>query len=410
MSLVRTVGFIAVLLCVAAGPAAAQTPLTLPPGSPTLPDAPEQARRGPITITPFISVTGEYNDNIFQNNANKVSDFILGFTPGVSIAVENPIYRLLGSYSFTAEIYADNEQLNDAFARQDLRLSGSYRVTPLLTLGLTESFTVANNSNFASADNVSTGRTRSTSNTLSPSVTYQYDPRTSLRFTGAWTMLRYDNNGGLDSDTYSGEIGVNYAFTSRLTGITGYQISYFDIDQSVDTVTHTPRVGASYRFTPTLTGTLTAGPTFVVPDSGDSTVTASVAASLQQRFSWGGAALQYDRSVGTAGGLGGTTVNQSVGATVQVDRLVRGLVLQFVPRYTNSTSTQGNAVDIDTFSVTLQARYEFTRYVAGIAGYTFYAQRSNSSVAAGAGAVAANDVDQNRLFVGVQFGYPITID
>jgi long-subunit fatty acid transport protein len=95
---------------------------------------------------------------------------------------------------------------------------------------------------------------------------------------------------------------------------------------------------------------------------------------------------------------------------VQVDRLVRGLVVQAVPRYTRSSSTEGNAIDVDAVSLTLQARYEITRYVAAIAGYTFFMQRSNSAVVTGGGIVTAGDVDQNRVFVGLQFGYPITID
>jgi hypothetical protein len=31
-------------------------------------------------------------------------------------------------------------------------------------------------------------------------------------------------------------------------------------------------------------------------------------------------------------------------------------------------------------------------------------------VTTGAGTVAANDVDQNRVFFGIQFGYPIVFD
>ena len=74
------------------------------------------------------------------------------------------------------------------------------------------------------------------------------------------------------------------------------------------------------------------------------------------------------------------------------------------------SSTIGNSIDVDTFSLTLQGRYEINRYMAAIAGYTYFRQRSNSTVTTGAGTITANDVDQNRVFVGLQFGYPITID
>jgi len=392
-------------------PAWAQAP-PLPLGSPVpVPTAPEGPRRGPITVTPTISVTGEWNDNVFQNNANKVSDFILGVTPGISVAIESPIYRLIGSYSFTSEFYADQDQLNEAFAQHNLRLDASYRVTPLLTLFLSDTFTVANNSNLVAVENVSTGRTQSTSNTLSPGLSYQLAPRDALRLRGTWTTQSYDTAGALDSDTYALEGFWDHAYTPRLTVSGGYQFAYFDVEGQPGVHTHTPRLGVSYRITPTLTGSLSGGPTFQVPETGDVEVFPAITAALQQRFAWGSATAQYDHAVGTAGGLGGTTENQSLGGTVQVDRLMRGLVLQFVPRYTHTTSTIGQNVDVDTFSITLQARYEITRWMAAIAGYTHYMQRSGgSAVTTAAGTIAANDVDQNRVFVGLQFGYPISFD
>jgi hypothetical protein len=398
---------LAVLLCLAAAPAAAQ--LSLPPGTPALPPTGEQARRGPITVTPTLSVIGEYNDNVFQNNANRVDDFVIGFTPGIAVAVENPIYRLLGSYSFTAEIYADQTQLNDAFARQDLRLDGEYRVSPRLTVSLSEGLAISNYTNAISTEAVSTGRTRSTSNTLSPGVAFQLNPRTTLRGRGTWTMLRYDTDAAIDSDTYAAEGFVDYAITPRLTGSAGYQFAYFDVQDLAGTSTHTPRVGLTYRFTPTLTGSIGGGPSIVVFDD-DVEVTPALTAAVQQQFSWGAVSAQYDRAVGTAGALGGTTDNQAIAAILQVDRLVRGLIVQFSPRYTRSTSTFGDGIEIDTFSLTLQARYEINRWIAAVAGYTYYLQSSSSTVATSAGTVSATDVDQNRVFVGLQFGYPIRFD
>lgn len=393
------------------GPAWAQFP-GLPLGSPVPAPGPEGARRGPVTVTPTIAIAGEYNDNVFQTSTNKTGDFILGITPGISVAVESPIYRLLGSYSFTAEMYADQDQLNDAFARQDLRLDGSYRVTPLLSLFLSNTLAIANNSNLVAAENVSTGRTSSLSNTLSPGLTYQITPRTALRLRGSWATLRYDSNNAIDSDTYAAEAFVDYAFTPRLTGTAGYQVAFFDVDLVGDAVTHTPRVGVTYRFTPTLTGTLNGGPSILVPEDGDTDVLPAITAALQQRFSWGSATVQYDHAVGTAGGLGGTSENQALGATIQVDRLLRGLVIQFVPRYTRTTSTSGDSIDVDAFSLTLQGRYEITRWMAAIAGYTHFMQRSGSTaiVTPAGTVVTAGDIDQNRVFVGLQFGYPITFD
>ena len=49
-------------------------------------------------------------------------------------------------------------------------------------------------------------------------------------------------------------------------------------------------------------------------------------------------------------------------------------------------------------------------WLAAVASYQFYQQRSDSTVRSSAGRLIAEDADQNRLFVGLQFGYPITFD
>lgn len=97
---------------------------------------------------------------------------------------------------------------------------------------------------------------------------------------------------------------------------------------------------------------------------------------------------------------------QSFSAFVHVLTLLRGLTIDVVPRYTTVKSVD-HTIDVRTFSLPLQVRYQFNPWLTGVASYTLYYQRSNSTSAVG---TLANDVDQNRLFVGLQFGYPIKFD
>jgi hypothetical protein len=48
--------------------------------------------------------------------------------------------------------------------------------------------------------------------------------------------------------------------------------------------------------------------------------------------------------------------------------------------------------------------------MAAVARYQFYRQRTNTTITDTRGDVFAADADQNRIFVGLQFGYPITFD
>ena len=52
----------------------------------------------------------------------------------------------------------------------------------------------------------------------------------------------------------------------------------------------------------------------------------------------------------------------------------------------------------------LNAAYQVARYISVFGTYTFYRQRNESSSA------NAADVDQNRVFIGLQFGYPFSFD
>src|SRR5436190_7053365 len=101
--------------------------------------APPEAR-GPLTLTPSISVSEEYNDNIFLDNRRRESDFITSFAPAVTLFVNSPSYRLTAGYSFGADLYARQDRLSNPLARQNFLADGMYKLTPELTLTAIESF------------------------------------------------------------------------------------------------------------------------------------------------------------------------------------------------------------------------------------------------------------------------------
>jgi hypothetical protein len=93
-----------------------------------------------------------------------------------------------------------------------------------------------------------------------------------------------------------------------------------------------------------------------------------------------------------------------------VTTLARGLTLQVSPRYSIVESPRDDSIDIKSFTLGLQAIYRLTSTVALVAGYQFFHQRSDSTVLTRSGNTLANDADQNRVFFGVQFGFPFRFD
>jgi hypothetical protein len=371
-----------------------------PPGSVFFPPIPIQ---GPIVVYPTLTLGGEYNDNVFLDNTQRESDFIFSVTPAVQVVLERSTYRWAAGYTFTAEKYIDQTQLDSAFQRQRFYLTGLHRLDPRLTVTLSEVFVEDKNSNLVSEENIAIGRRTSLSNSFSPGLTWQFAPRTSLSTSFSYTLQRFDDTEASDSNTYRLNADVNHDFTARLTGSAGYEVRYIDVESQPGTTTHTPRVGVTYRFTPTLTGAVFAGPTIWVT-SGDSGVSPYVNAQITNLFSWGSASAYFNHYVGTAGGLGGTTENMSLGGIVQVVTLLRDLVLDAAPRFNRSKSVGGGSIDVRSFTVDLRVAYRFTNWLSAVAGYRFFLQRSDSSTG------LARDVDQSRVFAGVQFGWPIKVD
>jgi hypothetical protein len=362
-------------------------------------------QRSPVIVVPSISVSEEYNDNIFLDNRIKQSDFITGFSPALSLIVNQPWWELKAGYSFTAEIYAKESRFNDALSRQYFIASALFRPTPGLTLTLSDTF--ANDRSTNVTAQVSTGRQESWSNTFAPGLTYQMTPRASLSLGASYTALRFlGRGGGIDSDSYGFLSNVGYAFTQRLSGFIGYNFTYLDIELGDSSQTHNPIVGFGYQLTPTLSVTLSGGPAITLI-RGDTFITPAGTAAITQLFRWGTIGLQYTRGVTPAGGFGGSSDTQSVSGTVTASTLLQGLLVTFSPAYSTSESVDDrdpNRVDVDAFTLTLNAYYQLARYASLFGGYTFLHQRT------GGRSTQQVDVDQNRVRFGVQFGYPFNFD
>src|SRR3989442_595130 len=285
------------------------------------------AQRGPVTLTPSISVSEEYNDNLFINNQTRQWDLITGFSPAITLFVFRPAYQLSGGYSFTAELYQRETRFNNAFNHQNLLASGLYQATPQLTLTAADRFSLDRNTNLVAAQSFATGRQESWSNTFTPGMAWQMTPRTSLNLGATHGLLRFQGTGGgFDSDTYGFQSSLGHSLTPRLTGTISYGFTGLGLrGQEENSKTHTPTLGASYHFTPSLTGTASGGPA-ITELGGKTFVTPSATASLVQALQFGTASVAYSRAVSVAGGFGGTTETQAVSGTVTLSALRRGLL------------------------------------------------------------------------------------
>jgi hypothetical protein len=362
------------------------------------------AQQGWLTLTPSLTLSGEYNDNVLLDSRDRRSDFILGLTPGLTLGVRRPGFRLLAGYNVRGHLFVKESELSGFGKEQRFFSTLFYQVSPRLTLTLSDHFILAKESNVITSAGVSAGRRDSLQNILTPALRWQATATTGFSLLASHRIIRFQDSGRdsdtRDSDTYRAALGVDRRLTARLTGRASFEVAYIDVKDEPSARTYTPTVGVSYDITPTLRGSVRGGPS-IVERSGDTTLSPSLRAALTQAFKFGSLQAGYDRSV-TAETIG-LSDRQAVFASLVVPTLMRGLLLEFTPRYSvvdrdvADTNRNGDGDTIKTLTFNLRAVYQIARNISLIGSYTFFQERRDER----------GDIDQNRIFLGVQYAYPI---
>ncbi len=88
---------------------------------------------------PYISLQGEYSDNINLTQDNKTSDFITTISPGLKYIAKGPGYNFELGYQFGLNFYASNSQNN--YLSHDGHLNTFYNIDPRWTIRLNDALT-----------------------------------------------------------------------------------------------------------------------------------------------------------------------------------------------------------------------------------------------------------------------------
>src|SRR5262249_1270796 len=170
--------------------------------------------RGSFVVTPSISLSEEYNDNIFLDNNNRVWDFITEMTPALTLLVNRPTYQIAAGYSFTSNYYAKNTRFNDWFDHQNFIGTGVFRPTQQLTLALSERYVKDFNTNLIAPSGTTAGRQEGWSNDVSGGLGYAFTSQTSMNLGGTYLIQHYSGQ-AVDSEQYGFVGSVTHGFTQR---------------------------------------------------------------------------------------------------------------------------------------------------------------------------------------------------
>lgn len=195
--------------------------------TPTTPIAEQSVKQlaGPRLLTPppirrsgFIprlTVSREYNDNLFFNARNPISDFVTSFSPGFRLIKNWNRFSLDADYAMEHTSYAENPQLNKDVETQSLDLRTTYQPNPLTTFSFNDSFQVSTDPIEQQIPGQLRSRETVLNNSLNFAVQHKFSPRMDVRFKYNLRESRFDDPNGVDVDTDQGDIDFSYLLSPR---------------------------------------------------------------------------------------------------------------------------------------------------------------------------------------------------
>ena len=299
---------------------------------------------------PSLTLMAEFDSNINGTAHGQESDEIFQVIPGITLGYRSDPITVLVSYSFSAELYADHDELNNVGDNQQGGLTVAYHPTPRLDLDLGVIYTrTPDTSDFvlvplanplpaattqptpalpqvpagssaqppptpvavagsvpgtvAPVPGIDVGRRTTQTLGVSAGATYRFDPRT--RGTLAYGLTGVDLEGSGTDLEHSLSLSAERTFTPVDSGSLRFTTRYFNSDDAGSVRTYALVAGWSRQLSDATSFSLGAGPS--VTDDGD--LNAEAYANVLHRFSWGTVGGSYSHQQGLIVGRSGASIN-----------------------------------------------------------------------------------------------------
>ena len=371
-------------------------------------------------VTPSLTVSETYDDNLFLTSSNRQNDYISRFLPGLKAGYQSEPLTLLGSYSFRSAIYEKHPLLDSPLESQLGSLTLTHRPTEVLTLGFDGAYSRTSIPSELNQPNPAlpfipvqatagllTTRLTSTFYSLTPSIGYSFDALTRGKAAYGYAVVE---SGSLSTTTQNVTLQLDREITPRDTGLVKTYYRHFETTASGPLVSsgastssdsYAVTAGWTRRFTPQWDASVEGGPRVTERPGTTQTVDAEASATLNWRFELGTASLGYAHTELTAAGVGGALSSDSVFASLVVDP-TRFLRVSLAPRWVQVTSEGGAATTTGSITgtttvyiVDASATYQLTRWLSARLNYEYASQQSGGL-----------NTTHNLVTIGLDIVYP----
>lgn len=347
------------------------------------------ARAQTITLSPSLTVSEEYDDNVLLSPTNEQSDFVTSISPALRLTIAEHPWTVRAAAALRGVYYADRSELNSTLDNRQGSLAIEFRPTPSFTASLTDTFVRSLDPGEVDPEaGIITGRFASTRNTVTPAVSYQLDPLTHIGIQYSFSIIRSDSALAEESDTHEAGLSVRRQFTPRTSGTLRYTFSRFRPGDGPARDAHLPKVGLIHALSPTIQISADAGPLLIERSDGSTEITAGGSLRYEQEFRRARFALAYDRSARVAGVTGETATSQSLTATLTLSA-TRELTLG-LESGVRVTEAADAASDFLVYTAAIRLDYQLLQWLSLSGGYRYLRQDDR---------VGPLDLDRNVIFV-----------
>jgi hypothetical protein len=179
-----------------------------------------ESKGGEFSIKPTVTLSEEYDDNIFLTADNKVGDYITRLTPSVNLTYKTPIWNLALDDTFAAWYYAKQ---GTSYTSNNANLSSNLTVIKnLFYFDVTdvEANVILNPRGPSTTTNLNVNQTNSNIANIMPYIKYQIDPATDVKAGVTYTNIWY-NSQGTNRHQYDGLVAITHAFDPKLNALLG---------------------------------------------------------------------------------------------------------------------------------------------------------------------------------------------
>lgn len=319
-----------------------------------------------------LSLSEEYNDNIFLEPSDRDSDFITYISPGIDLSIRSVNSELRLGYYPTFSIYSSHDELNDTAHR--FTANGSFKLSERLNFTLSDTFVKSSEaSDIRTIPDIGpiTGRLERRLHTISGNISYRLRDNLSYILGASYSDTDYKEAGLSEVKTYSGSMGLSYRHSERTTLSANARYIKYDYRPDSDATGQDYSLGITYLITPTLTLGLTGGATITkIEDTGELDTGFSGGVELTKRLKRGEAALSFRQAVIAGVETGVPLRNRTV--SLRLTRpITNQLAASITASYSNFKSIETNDYDTNETLLSTDLTYSLRPWASLALSYSY---------------------------------------